>query len=155
MREAVQADVDAIVELIESKRVQLAAWEPNFWRKAEGSADMSRAFLSGQIEASEVVLLVADDTKGLAGCLQAKPTFVPPVYSPTGTTWMVDDFVVTEGAWDTAGAALLQALKLRTIGQQAGQLIFPVPHKDVEAASFFETHGLSPTTVWWTLPHQA
>lgn len=150
VRDATIADIDLIVELIELRRNQLANWEPRFWRKAEGSADMSLAFLPSLIEDPNVTLLIATDNTMLIGCLQFKPTFVPPVYAPGGTTWMVDDFVVADGQWDTAGSALLVALKGRTVEKEEGQLVFPVPYKDEACMDFFSRNGLSATTMWWT-----
>jgi len=150
-REATLSDVDAIVRLIEDRRVQLEKWEPNFWRKSAGSAEMSRSFLSQQVDVSETSLLVAISQEKVNACLLFKPTFVPPVYNPGGTTWMVDDFVVRDGDWDIAGEALLEALKSLTIVPHGGQLIFPVPYQDADASVFLEKHELSPTTVWWTV----
>lgn len=151
VREAALADIDAIVVLIETRRQQLADWEPNFWRKADASAEMSKAFLPTLVEDPASTLLVAYEGALLEGCLQFKPTFVPPVYDPGGTTWMIDDFVVAGGRWDSVGIALLAALKARTTDQLPGQLIFPVPFKDDAAMDFFKQQGLSPTTMWWTM----
>lgn len=151
VREAGLEDIDAIVALIESRRQRLADWEPNFWRKAEASADMSKAFLPTLIDDPASTLLVAYEGTLLGGCLQFKPTFVPPVYDPGGTTWMIDDFVVANDRWDAFGVTLLLALKAKTIEQSPGQLIFPVPFKDDAAMDFFKQQGLSPTTMWWTM----
>ena len=143
-------DIDAIVALIETRRQQLADWEPRFWRKAEASADMSKAFLPTLIDDPGSTLLVAYQGSDLVGCLQFKPTFVPPVYDPGGTTWMIDDFVVANDQWDAVGTALLSALRSKTTELSQGQLIFPVPYKDDAAMDFFQRQGLSPTTMWWT-----
>ena len=151
VRPATLRDVDAIVDLIELKRVQLEQWEPRFWRKAEGSGDMSKAFIPKLIEDQKVTVLVAEEDSELVGVLQFKPTVVPPVYAPGGTSWMVDDWVVQAERWDDVGAALLAELKAGTVEQEEGQLILPVPYKDDAAADFFQSNGLSATTVWWTL----
>jgi hypothetical protein len=151
VREAHASDLDDMIGLLEQKRLQLQNWEPRFWRKSEASADISKAFLGTLIDDATTTVLVAEIDRSIWGCLQFKPAFVPPVYEPGGTTWMVDDFVVSDGKWATVGLALLQSLRSRTIDLRDGQLIFPVPIKDTEASQFFETNGLSPTTTWWTI----
>ncbi|MEL7480096.1 MAG: N-acetyltransferase [Pseudomonadota bacterium] len=150
VRDAITADVEGVVDLLENKRLELEAWEPRFWRKSSSSTDISKAFLSALIEDEHSTLLVAEVYGSIVGCLQFKPTFVPPVYDPSGTTWMVDDFVVSDGDWSGVGAALLKELRVRTIDKSDGQLVFPVPVKDTEARKFFEENGLNQTTTWWT-----
>ena len=151
VRVAVTEDVEQVVRLLERKRQQLQDWEPNFWRKSSSSAAMSQAFLGSVINDANAVLLIAEENDGVVGCLHFKPTFVPPVYEPKGTTWMVDDFVVPRGRWLDVGTELLKELRTRTVENQDGQLIFPVPVKDEDAGSFFEANGLNPTTTWWTV----
>lgn len=150
IREAVAADIDAIVDLLETKRVELESWEPRFWKKAPNSADLSKAFLGSMIDDLNSTILVADVEGKIVGCIQFKPTFVPPVYTPGGTTWMIDDFVVCDGNWEETGSALLKELRSRTINKGDGQLVFPVPAEDTMANSFFVKNGLSATTTWWT-----
>jgi hypothetical protein len=41
IRKATPDDLKDMVTLIEAYRLRLAAWRPTFWKKAEGSADMS------------------------------------------------------------------------------------------------------------------
>lgn len=151
VRAAVTDDLVAVVEILERNRIRLEAWEPNFWRKSSNSSAMSRVFLGALIEDPNSTLLIAEVDGAIQGCLQFKPTFVPPVYSPHGTTWMIDDFVVPNGRWTDVGAALLKELRARTIDHQEGQLILAVPIKDSEASSFFQEHGLNQTTSWWTV----
>lgn len=150
IREAVAADIDAIVDLLETKRLELESWEPRFWKKASASADISKAFLRSLVDDPNTAILVADVEGKIVGCIQFKPTFVPPVYVPGGTTWMVDDFVVCDGKWEETGSALLKELRSRTVNKSDGQLVFPIPVKDTTANSFFVKNGLSATTTWWT-----
>ena len=144
-------DLERVVSILERKRQQLQAWEPNFWRKSSSSAAMSQAFLGSVIDDPNSVLLLAEEDDCILGCLHFKPTFVPPVYEPKGTTWMVDDFVAPNDRWMDVGAALLRELRARTVENQEGQLIFPVPVNDEEAGIFFKANGLNPTTTWWTV----
>lgn len=151
VRVAVTEDVEQVVRLLERKRQELQDWEPNFWRKSSSSAAMSQAFLGSIVDDPNCVLLIAEQDDSIVGCLHFKPTFVPPVYEPKGTTWMIDDFVVAKGRWLEVGTALLKELQDRTVESQEGQLIFPVPVKDEEAGRFFNANGLNPTTTWWTV----
>ena len=150
VRDARSQDIGQIVELLESKRSELENWAPKFWKKSPDSATISSAFFRTLLEDPNVTVLVAQDENFIVGCLQYRPTFVPPVYAPGGTTWMVDDFVVSADDWDDIGAKMLAELEARTIEKIDGQLIFPVPKKDDPASQFFEKAGLMPTTVWWT-----
>mgnify|MGYP001799395727 CR=1 FL=1 len=150
VRKARSEDINQIVELLETRRSELETWAPKFWKKSPKSAAISSAFFKTLLEDPNVTVLVAQDEAAIVGCLQYRPTFVPPVYEPGGTTWMVDDFVVSANDWDGVGKAMLSELEARTIDETDGQLIFPVPKKDDAASGFFETAGLMPTTVWWT-----
>lgn len=150
VRDAEPQDIEQIVEMLELKRTELETWAPKFWKKSPDSAAISSAFFKTLLEDPNVTILVAQDGAAIAGCLQYRPTFVPPVYAPGGTTWMVDDFVVSANDWDRVGAAILAELEGRTIETADGQLIFPVPQKDDAASRFFAVKGLMPTTVWWT-----
>lgn len=149
-RLAVSEDIPSIISLLEQKRAQLEAWEPRFWRRSENAAALSEAHFSALIGDPAASVLVYEASGAVTGCLQYRPSFVPPVYAPGGTTWMVDDFVVLEDDWARAGTALLQDLYARTIQSEPGQLVFPVPQKDAAANAFFVQNDLSPTTVWYT-----
>jgi len=148
---AVVENLEQVVSLLERKHQELHAWEPNFWRKSSNSAAMSQAFLGSIISDSNVVLLIAEQDDSVVGYLHFKPTFVPPVYHPKGTTWMVDHFVAPKSRRLDVGTALLKELQAKTVENQDGQLIFPVPVKDEEAGRFCEANGLNPTTTWWTV----
>lgn len=150
-RLALSEDVPAIISLLEQKRAQLETWEPRFWRRSENAAALSQAHFNALISDPAASVLVFDVDGAIAGCLQYRPFFVPPVYAPGGTTWMVDDFVVLEDDWSHAGKALLQDLYARTIQCEPSQLVFPVPYKDEAANAFFVKNGLSQTTVWYTV----
>ena len=151
VRDAAETDIDAIVDLIEANRLRLQEWEPRFWKKSQSSAEMSRAFLATLLTDADVIFLVAAEQSQIFGCLHCKPSFVPPVYDPGGTTWMVDDFCVHDQSWDEAGQLLLDELKLRTLAKAEGQLILPSPHRDSRANEFILGAGLRPTTTWFTL----
>lgn len=150
VRDAEQDDIDQIVALLELRRSELEIWAPKFWKKSLESAALSSAFFYSLLQDPNVTILIAQEEAAIVGCLQYRPTFVPPVYAPGGTTWMVDDFVVAANDWERIGKTILSELEARTIKETDGQLIFPVPKKDDAASRFFEKAGLIPTTVWWT-----
>ena len=152
VRDAVPQDIDLIVELLEAKRLELETWAPKFWKKSPESATISSAFFKTLLEDPNVTILVAQNGAAIDGSMQYRPTFVPPVYVPGGTTWIVDDFVVGANDRERVGEAMLLELEARTIKEIVGQLIFPVPKKDDAASRFLEQKGLIPTTVWWTHP---
>ena len=151
VRSAIAADVSEIVSLLELKRKQLQTWAPRFWRRSENAAEMTTAHFNTLISDSSASVLICERDDVLLGCLQFRPSFVPPVYAPGGTTWMVDDFTVRDNDWSEAGEALLKALYAQTIHREPGQLVFPVPVKDEPAQAFFAERGLNPTTTWFTI----
>ena len=151
IRPAREADVPALVALVEARRRVYEGYQPVFWKKAERSAEMSAAFLPMLLAREGVVGLVAETDGRIEGFLIAAPTPAPPVYDVPGPTYTVDDFAVAEPElWATTGRALLA--RLREIGRAAGwaQLVVISALADEAKSAALAEDGLSIASTWWT-----
>ena len=153
IREATLDDVPAMVDLLERRRAVYETYQPVFWKKAAGSAEMSRAFLPFVMGNAETVGLAAEEQGELLAFLIATSTPAPPVYDVAGPTYTVDDFAVAEPRhWATAGRGLLQ--RIEAIGRERGwaQVIVVSALRDLEKTAMLESGGLTIASTWWTLP---
>ena len=107
IRDARHADVPAIAALAQRKRIQYAAYQPQFWNVAPDAEQLHRPWLEGLVADDSVVSLVAEEKGAVGGYLCATIGKTPPVYDVGGQTASVDDFFVSPASrWTTAGRAL-------------------------------------------------
>jgi hypothetical protein len=152
VRPATADDVAAMVEMIGAYREQLEQWRPDFWRRAERAAEMSRMWF-GHLVASpdKARAFVAEEQGSVVGFLIASPIPVPPVYAAPGPAWTVDDFcVAVPGLWATAGRSLWDAIMAQGREEGWGQLICVSPVADDAKNAMLEGTGLAPTSRWWS-----
>jgi ribosomal protein S18 acetylase RimI-like enzyme len=143
-------DLDAAVDLVERRRERLQAYEPVFWRKADGSAETTRRFFSHLVADEQTLFLVAERGGVIVGCAQAREAAVPPVYVP-GRTAMIDDFCVSDDAdFSAVGLALLRALQRHLVERGFRQIIIACPARDTRLQELLASEALSLTSVWWT-----
>src|SRR6185437_16240368 len=96
IRRATASDIDAAVAIIETKRKQYQKFQPTFWRKAADSAAVSKTFFAKLLVTPDTYFLVSHEGPQILGFLIARKFPAPPVYTPGGDTWMIDDFAVSE-----------------------------------------------------------
>lgn len=157
VRKATAQDVDAMVQMIEARRLEYQAYAQVFWNKAENSAEMSRVFYTALVDSSAHTVLVALVDQQVAGFMIAFQASVPPVFKPgPGPTVQVDDFyVASPDLWPTAGAALFEELQRQARAEGWSQLVVVTAHKDLAKTGFLADQGLLLTSEWWTLPTTA
>ena len=152
IRDCTPGDVDAMAEMAEARRVAYEAYEPLFWKKAENSAELGRAFFGYLVGQADNLCLLAERGGEAEGFLIATPARVPPVYEP-GATAMIDDFCVAEpGLWESVGPELMIAARARLRQRGFAQIVVVCGHKDAAKTRFLETQDLSLTSTWWTAP---
>jgi hypothetical protein len=153
IRAAAAADLDAIVDMTEARRVQYEQYQPTFWGKAPDSADQARAFLDGLVAEAGCIFLVAESDDGLLGFIVARPVPAPPVYAPGGKTFLIDDFCVdSPGLWSSAGIALLERVTECARDAGAAQIVVVCANRDTSKADILRRANLSIASNWWTVP---
>lgn len=154
VRKAMAEDVDAMVALIEARRLEYQAYAPVFWNKAEKSAEMSRVYFTALASSSAHTVLVALVNQLVVGFMIAFQTPVPPVFKPgPGPTVLVDDFyLAAPELWPTVGHALFAELQRHAREAGWSQLVVVTAHKDLPKTAFLADQGLLLTSEWWTLP---
>lgn len=152
VRACLPGDVSAMAGIAEARRVRYEAFEPLFWKKAQDSLEMSRAFFAHLIGQSDTLCLVAEADEQTVGFLIATTARVPPVVAP-GTTAMIDDFCVAEpDLWGQVGPLLLDAARATLRENGFAQIVVVCGFKDVEKTAFLERQDLSLASTWWTAP---
>ncbi|WP_309083261.1 GNAT family N-acetyltransferase [Chelativorans sp.] len=149
VRDCAPDDLPAVVDILEAKRAQLAAYEPRFWKQSPTSRATTKPYLAELLKSGEHVFLVAEHSSGIAGFLLASPVRVPPVYD-AGPTAVIDDFHVADDAiWNDVGGALLTELRLRLRERGFVQFVFVSAHRDTAKMRFLHEQGLSEHASWF------
>ncbi len=150
---AKRSDIDAVVEIVERRRLEYQTYQPTFWRKSTDSAESTRDFF-GQLAADgETLFLVASVNDVPCGFVIAREVDTPPVYAPGGATYLIDDFcVASPDLWRTVGEALLAAAAERVKARGAAQIVVVCGDRDNPKAEFLRRHGLTIASNWWTQP---
>jgi len=138
--------------LAEARRVRYEAFEPLFWKKAQTSLEMGRAFFAHLIGQPETLSLLAEADGRTVGFLIATTARVPPVVTP-GATAMIDDFCVAEpDLWAQVGPPLLDTARTALRENGFAQIVVVCGFKDREKTAFLERQDLSLASAWWTAP---
>ena len=153
VRAATADDVAAMVALVEASRERLQEWQPVFWRRAPGAAEMSRMFFGFLVASADYLTLIDDDAGEVTGFLIASETKAPPVVAPGGPTWTIDDFcVASDGLWETTGRELLNTARLQLTERGAAQIVVVCPAALTAKQYMLADAGLAEATQWWVAP---
>jgi L-amino acid N-acyltransferase YncA len=149
IRECREADLPAVVDILEAKRALLATFEPRFWKQAPSSRETTGPYLASLLATGKHVFLVAEATHGIAGFLLASSMPVPPVYD-AGPTAVIDDFDVVDSAtWSEVGSLLLAEARRRLRELGFAQFIFVSAKGDLPKMDFLRAQGLSEHAAWF------
>ncbi len=150
IRTATVADLDAMLDLAETKRVQYATYTPRFHQPAPNARSVHRPFLESQLQREKIIALVADDAGIINGFLIASTGPAPPVYDVGGLTTGVDDFAVRHPSlWATVGRALLDEVRARAQEQGSVQLIVVCSPKDTPKRDMLRDANLDVASEWF------
>jgi hypothetical protein len=115
VRRATPGDLDTVAALTRHHRHQLAAWEPTFWRAAEGADELHPLWLGHLLRSSDAVARVVLDGDDVVACGIC-------VRQPA--QWFADDLATaTDDRWADAGRLLLEHIEERPA-------VTCVPHRD-------------------------
>ena len=153
IRKAQLADVPAIVEMSEQRRLQYQEYQPVFWRKAEDSREKHTPFLKSIIEKGRAIVLVYERENSLEGFVIANLVPAPPVYNPGGPTTSIDDYCVADSNdWESIGKALLEAAISEGKEQGAAQTVVVCGHLDAKKRTMLASVGFTIASEWYVKP---
>ncbi len=153
IRPSAAPDLDAVLDLLDAKRVRYAGWQPVFHRPAAGAKEMQRPFVGSLFTKPDFICLTAEVDGKVAGFLQGRIVSAPPVYDPGGPVLMIDDFVVADEAqWPTAGRALVD--DARRIAKERGVVLVNVVcgPRDEPKRRMLRDAGLTVASEWFVAP---
>ena len=150
IRKAQLVDVTHMVELSEQKRAQYERHKPNFWRKANDSAQKQLPYFEQQIGSNEVISLIHEQDETIDGFVIAMLVSAPEVYDPGGLSCVIDDFVVSDlSLWQNVGIALLNEVIREAKSRGAVQSIVVCGHHDTHKRTMLASIGSSIASEWW------
>jgi len=153
IRTATQTDIAAILDLAEARRIQYQEYQPVFWRKAPDSREKQQPFLSAFIQRDNVFALVHETDGRVDGFLIGAIVPTPPVYAAGGPTCSVDDYCVADpGAWESTGAALLEAASDAARDRGAVQMVVVCANRDLPKRTMLNGQAYTIASEWWTRP---
>ncbi|MFZ2227345.1 MAG: hypothetical protein WA090_05430 [Candidatus Nanopelagicaceae bacterium] len=153
IRPAEDNDLNEILNLASTKRLEYETYQPVFWRGAPDAIAQQRDYLSNQIMDFEVITLVATTENKLVGFVSGRLVPAPPVYNPGGLTCSIDDFVVSKSdLWETVGIDLLNQVGKVAISKGAVQMVVVCGHVDEPKRKALGRSSLSIASEWWVAP---
>ena len=153
VRPASSEDVEGMVGLSERERLEREKMEPEFFRKAERSADSQAAYFKWLLPQNQVVALVHETPNGIDGFAIATLVTAPPVYAPGGRTALIDDFTVSDPQlWDSVGNSLFEAIREEARTRGAVGIVSICAHKDEVKRQFLSRRGLQIVSEWHFAP---
>lgn len=156
IRPAEDFDLNEILDLTNSTRLEYEAYQPLFWRVASDAIAQQRDYLASQIADEDVISLVATLESKLVGFIIGRLVSAPPVYNPGGLTCSIDDFVVGESSlWETVGADLLNQVRSVVVLKGASQVVVVCGHLDEPKRKALEKSSLTIASEWWVAPIQS
>ena len=145
--------VPAMVALSHQKRAAYAAYQPHFWRMAEGADAAQTPYFYELLTRENLVVRVALAGETVVGFVMAAVIPAPAVYDPGGLTCMIDDFCVADPAlWATVGRDLLAAATAAAKARGAVQAVVVCGHLDQPKRAALAAAGLTIASEWYTGP---
>lgn len=153
IRAAVADDLEAMLELADTRRRQYATYQPRFWRPALHAMARQRPYFGALLADDTVITVVATAGQVLVGFAIGSVVAAPPVYDPGGSTCLVDDFAVADPQrWSSVGVDLLGAVGHAARRQGANQIVLTTGHLDSAKQAALQAQGLTIASEWWVGP---
>lgn len=150
IRKAQLTDVTHMVELSEQKRAEYEKHKPDFWRKANDSAQKQLPYFEQQIGSEHVIALIHELDGVIDGFVIAMLVSAPAVYNPGGLSCFIDDFVVKDSSlWESVGVSLLNEVVHEAKRRGAVQSMVVCGHHDTPKQLMLASTGSSIASEWW------
>ena len=111
VRKANSCDVIACVDLVEARRLRYEEYEPQFWKRADGSREITVEWFTKLFSEVASLSLVATEESTVVGFLIARDAPVPPVYNPGGLRHLLTIFVFPKAVGWTLAIIFWDELK--------------------------------------------
>ena len=142
-------DVPACIAMLEAMRLRYQTYAPQFWKKAENSAAMTKMFFAHLLGEETTLFLVAEEDGTAKGFLMARPQPVPPVFEP-GRTAFIDDFCVADDSdWAGIGGALLDEARAQLKARGFEQIVVVSAQRDAAKMAMLDAATLTATSSWF------
>lgn len=137
VRTATEDDLPAVTALTAGARRQLAAWEPEYFRVADGADEVHERYLRGLLGGGDdVVPRVVTSGDGVVGCAFA---------TRRDGRWVVDDVAAADDGWWSDGMPKL----LRAVEERPALVC--VPRSDIRQTACVDALGLRLRSSCWRL----
>ena len=151
-RPASPSDIEAMVSLSKTKRLEYEKAQPQFWRYAgENGDNAQKEWFKELLEDKNHLMFIAQgDTQEILGFIIGKLIPAPEVYNPRGLTLMIDDFCVeSEELWESVGTQLVEAIKKDGKAKGAAQILVVCGAHDAPKRKFLQDQKLSIASEWF------
>lgn len=151
VRPSTLADIDIIVLLSKAKRLAYEKAQPQFWKYAGDTAEISQAeWFKALLTHYDHVMLTAICHEQIVGFIIGKLIPAPEVYDLGGLTLMIDDFCFEDKAgWYEIGCKLIQEIKTISKMKEAKQILVVCGAHDEPKHSFLKSIGLTVASEWY------
>jgi hypothetical protein len=146
IRTATKQDIEWMVSLSRSKRVQYEQQQKQFWKMAENSDAVQRKFFAEEIVKENIVALCAEDQSSF---IIGKIISPPEVYD-AGLTFLIDDFCVSlPNLWMSVGLKLLQEAMAKSELKGVKQVLVVCGDHDLQKSQLLEKINLTVASRWY------
>ena len=145
------ANIPSMVEMSYQKRKLYEKAQPQFWRHAGDSAEISQAkWFEELLGSNDHIMLTSVRHQKIVGFIIGKLMPAPEVYNPGGLTLMIDDFCVADEAeWHAIGSKLIQEIKTISKTKGAAQILVVCGAHDHPKRRFLMSQNLSIVSEWF------
>ena len=146
------SDIDAMVSLSKSKRLEYEKVQPQFWRYAGEKGDNSqKKWFKELLEDKNYLMFTAESkTQEILGFVIGRLIHAPDVYDPGVLTLMIDDFCVySEKLWESVGNKLIEVIKFEAKSRGASQILVVCGSHDNLKRQFLMNKNLSIASEWF------
>ncbi len=144
IRPAVEADLDAIVELWFELMEHHRQINDRFWQPAPDAAEKMRAWLGEEVRDPARCLLVAELQGQVVGFIHGQMSGGPPPVAPRRDGEITDLYVVPAFRRQGLARALVEALSGWFGGQGAEKIVLSAAVDNAEAGGFWRALGFEP-----------
>ncbi len=145
-------DIDVMVSLSKSKRLEYEKAQPQFWGYAGEKGDNSqKKWFKELLQHKDYLMFTAEnESQETVGFIIGNLISAPDVYDPGGLTLMIDDFCVySENLWESVGNKLIEVIKFSAKSKGAAQILVVCGSHDNSKRKFLMNKNLTIASEWF------